>query len=127
MRTQIDLVLKEGAAVLNAREPMLIDMIPLCDGEIILFADDPDLAAISAHQKHGGRAVFVRHGHIMLADHQGETKLVSLEDVPLCQESGENGQPAAQTENVLAAVAAAWALGLSHDVMRIGIETFLPD
>ena len=127
MRTQVDLVLKEGAAVLNAREPMLIDMIPLCDGEIILFADDPDLAAISAHQKHGGRAVFVRHGHIMLADHQGETKLVSLEDVPLCQESGENGQPAAQTENVLAAVAAAWALGLSHDVMRIGIETFLPD
>ena len=63
----------------------------------------------------------------MLADHQGETKLVSLEDVPLCQESGENGQPTAQTENVLAAVAAAWALGLSHDVMRIGIETFLPD
>lgn len=123
LRTQVDLVLKDGAAVLNAREPMLMEMIPLCDGEVILFAADPHLPAMTAHCEHGRRAVFIRYGRIALAHGHGETTLARLEDVPLCR----GGEDKAQTENVLAAVAAAWALGINHDVMRIGIETFLPD
>ena len=38
MRTQVDLVLKNGAAILNAREPDLVEMAELCDGEVIYFA-----------------------------------------------------------------------------------------
>ncbi|MCM8577931.1 cyanophycin synthetase, partial [Accumulibacter sp.] len=38
LRTQVDLVLPAGAAVLNARQPMLVDMAPLCDGDVIFFA-----------------------------------------------------------------------------------------
>jgi cyanophycin synthetase len=36
----------------------------------------------------------------------------------------KSGQSTHQVENVLAAVGAAWALGISPDVMRTGIETF---
>ena len=122
LRTQVDLVLKNGAVVLNANDPKLMEMAPLCDGEVILFALDPLLPAITDHCEQGRRAVFVRYGRIALAHGHGETTLARLEDVPLCQ-----GEDKAQTENVLAAVAAAWALGISHDVIRIGIETFLPD
>ena len=59
---------------------------------------------------------------IMLASTQGETALARLADVPLC-EGGANRE---QVENVLAAVAAAWALGIPTDIMRTGIETFVP-
>ena len=123
LRTQVDLVLPGGAAVLNAREPMLVDMAPLCDGEVIYFALDPDLPAITTHRQLGKRAVIVRYGQIMLSSEGGEYPLAKLADVPLTQ----GGTSSEQTENVLAAVAAAWALNISPDVMRTGIETFFAD
>ena len=120
LRTQIDLVLPKGAAVLNAKEPMLVEMAPLCDGEVIYFALDPQLPAIAEHLGRGKRAVIVRYGQIMLASDQGEVALARLSDVPLT----EGGKNTMQVENILAAVAAAWALDVSLDVMRTGIETF---
>ncbi|WP_263769229.1 cyanophycin synthetase [Propionivibrio soli] len=123
LRTQVDLVLPGGAAVLNAREPMLVEMASLCDGEVIYFAADPDLPAIAAHREQGKRAVIVRYGHVMLASGQGEQSLARLADIPLTG----GGNDKAQIENVLAAVAAAWALDVSLDVMRTGIETFFAD
>ena len=120
LRTQVDLVLPKGAAVLNAREPMLVEMAPLCDGEVIYFALDPQLPAVAEHLGQGKRAVIVRYGQIMLASDQGEIALARLCDVPLT----EGGKNTMQVENILAAVAAAWALDVSLDVMRTGIETF---
>ena len=120
LRTQIDVVLPTGAAVLNACDAMLVDMAPLCDGEVIYFAFDPQCPALVAHREAGKRAVIVRYGQIMLASGQGEIALAKLVDIPLT----EDGQSRWQIENVLAAVAAAWSLGISSDVMRTGIETY---
>jgi len=123
LRTQVDLVLPNGAAVLNAREPMLVDMAALCDGEVIYFAIDPELPVITRHREEGKRAVFVRYGQIMLSSKDGEIPLAKLNDIPLT-DGGKNPE---QTENILAAVAAAWALDISPVVMRTGIETFLSE
>ena len=123
LRTQIDLVLPGGAAVLNAAEPMLVDMAGLCDGEVIFFAADPELPALIAHIEQGRRAVIVRYGQIMLVDSEGEAALARLADIPLTAD----GKNRPQVENVLAAVAAAWALGITPDIMRTGVETFLPE
>jgi cyanophycin synthetase len=120
LRTQIDLVLPTGTAVLNARESMLVEMSPLCDGEVIYFALDPELPAIAEHRQQGKRAVIVRYGQIMLASGQGEISLAKLGSIPLTQ----GGMEKFQVENVLAAVGVAWSLGISPDVMRTGIETF---
>ena len=120
LRTQVDLVLPNGAAVLNAREPMLVEMASLCDGEVIYFALDPQLPVISEHLSHGKRAVIVRYDQIMLASAQGEVALIRLADIPLTQ----GGKDTAQVENMLAAIAVAWALDVSLDVMRTGVETF---
>ena len=123
LRTQVDLVLPKGTAVLNAKEPMLVDMAPLCDGEVIYFALDPSLPAITEHREQGKRAVIVRYGQIMLASGQGEIPLAKLKDIPLTN----GGKATEQVENVLAAVAAAWALDVSPDIMRTGIETFFAE
>ncbi|MDR2786771.1 MAG: cyanophycin synthetase [Candidatus Accumulibacter sp.] len=120
LRTQVDLVLEDGAAILNAREPALVEMAGLCDGEIIYFARDPSLPVVTRHLERGGRAVVARHDRIVLASGADEVPLAGLGDVPLI----EGGGNAAQTENALAAIGAAWGLGITPDVMRAGIETF---
>jgi len=120
LRTQIDLVLPKGTAVLNARQAMLVEMSALCDGEVIYFAADPELTALTDHRQAGKRAVTVRYGQIVLADGLSEVSLAKLADIPLTR----GGKDAHQLENVLAAVGAAWSLGISPDVMRTGIETF---
>lgn len=56
----------------------------------------------------------------MLASAQGEVALIRLTDIPLTQ----GGKDTAQVENMLAAIAVAWALDVSLDVMRTGVETF---
>lgn len=99
---------------------MLVEMAALCDGEVIYFALDPELPVIVEHREQGKRAVIVRHEQIMLARGNDEVPLASLIDIPL----SEGGRVKAQVENVLAAIGAAWALDISPDVMRTGIETF---
>ena len=42
LRTQVDVVLPDGAAVLNADDPQVADMARLCDGEVIFFGADRD-------------------------------------------------------------------------------------
>lgn len=123
LRTQVDLVLPRGAAVLNAKEAMLVEMAALCDGEVIYFALDAELPAIAAHRAQGKRAVLVRDGKVVLASGADETTLTRLTDIPLT----DGGRAAFQTENVLAAVGAAWALGLTPELIRTGIETFSVD
>ncbi|TXH26684.1 MAG: cyanophycin synthetase, partial [Elusimicrobia bacterium] len=121
LRTQVDLVLPGGAAVLNAAQPMCLDMAPLCDGEVILFAPDPELPALVDQRAKGQRAVFVRQGRVVLATGGEEANLVAVKSIPLSRQ-GPNGD---QIENVLAAAAAAWALGIAPELIRTGLETFV--
>ncbi len=119
LRTQVDVVLPGGAAVLNASQPMLVDLAPLCDGEVIFFAHDGDLPAIVEHRGRGGRAVFVRAGEIVFGNREQDTVITSLRLIPLT----DAGRSAAQVEHVLAAAAAAWALGIAPEIVRTALET----
>lgn len=119
LRTQVDLVLPSGAAVLNASQPMLVEMAPLCDGEVIFFAIDPSLPALVEHRAQGRRAVFVRDGQVVVARGADETAIVGLQAMPLTQSAA-----ACQVEHVLAATATAWALGIAGELIRTGLETF---
>jgi len=113
-------VLPEGTAVLNASNPLVAAMASLCDGAVIFFALDASQPVITQHRDQGGRAVFVRDAQVVLAEGQDETVLTSLSAIAFT----EGGQLAFQVENVLAAVGAAWALGIGLDMIRAGIEIF---
>lgn len=119
-RTQVDVVLPTGAAVLNARDPRVVEMAELCDGEVLFFGIDPQLPPLARHRADGKRAVFIRDGQIVLARGEHEEKLADIAAVPLTH----GARVDFQTENVLAAVAAAWALDIPVDLIRAGIETF---
>ncbi|WP_244786853.1 cyanophycin synthetase [Cupriavidus pauculus] len=120
LRTQVDVVLKTGTAVLNAADARLVEMAELCDGDVIFFSLSADLPAVAAHRAAGKRAVFVRDGKVVLATGASETALTDVSAIPLTYA----GRVAFQIENVLAAVATGWALGISNDLIRAGIVTF---
>ncbi|MBO4119897.1 cyanophycin synthetase [Cupriavidus gilardii] len=120
LRTQVDVVLKHGAAVLNARDPLVVEMAELCDGDVIFFGGNAELPAIAQHRAAGKRAVYVRDGRIVLATGNSEMPLADVTAIPLTYA----GRVGFQIENVLAAVATAWALGISHELIRAGVMTF---
>ncbi|MFZ2852744.1 MAG: cyanophycin synthetase [Rhodocyclaceae bacterium] len=118
LRTQIDVVLPSGAAVLNAADPLCVAMAPLCDGDVIYFASEGGSEVLAAHRAEGKRAVLMQDGNIILATGSEQSVLMPYDAAPLA--SG----PAHHADNVLAAVGTAWALGLTPELIRTGIETF---
>ncbi len=125
-RTQVDVILPSGYAVLNAADPMVADLADLCDGQVIFFAADPHCPALAAHRAAGKRVVTVIESRIALCAGADELRLCRLGDVPAI---GKSKKPE-DIANVLAGVAAGWALGLTQEVMSTGVKTFgleLPD
>ena len=120
LRTQVDVVLPDGVAVLNGNDTMVAEMAPLCDGEVIFFGANPDAPAIADHLAQGKRAVLVRDGFVALATGNQEVRLVEVSGIMLAGA----GVAGLQIENVLAATGTAWALGLPLELIRAGIETF---
>jgi cyanophycin synthetase len=87
---------------------------------VVYFALDPANPVIVAHLAGGGLAATVRDGWIVLCDGPRETRLAHLDRVPLVH----RGLVAFQVENVLAAAAAAWRLGVPLELVRLGLESF---
>ena len=119
LRTQIDVVLEDGAGVLNADIEPVAQLAPLCDGEVLLYALSADNAALAQHRATGhGRAVFLRGHEICIATGAKERVLGQL--AALQPAHG----PAPDTASLLAAIAGAWALGIAPDLIAAGIKTF---
>ncbi len=119
-RTQVDVVLPSGHAVLNAADPLVADFAELCDGEVIFFTADPSCLKLAEHFAAGKRGVTVSDGRIILRTGGDEIRLCRLGDVPLIGKA----KKAEDIANVLAAVAAGWALGLTQEVISTGVKTF---
>ena len=116
IRTQVDVILPDGVAVLNAANEQVAALAELCDGGVIFYAFDEHHAVLAAHRAAGERIVFVRDGRIMLAAGTIETRLNTLDTM--------KPSTVKYTENVLAAVAAAWALGVPSDLLCGGLRAF---
>ncbi len=113
LRTQVDVVLPDGHAVLNGEDERIAAFGELCDGGVIVYGRDAALPALVAQRAAGGRAAFVRDGRLMLAN-----GAQSQEVAPM---------PAGVAPmTVLAGACAAWALGLSPALIATGLHTFSP-
>jgi cyanophycin synthetase len=116
VRTQIDVILPSGTAVLNAADPRVVEMAALCDGQVIFYGPDAQLPAIAAHRQAGQRTVYLRDRHIVLALGLDEISEIALDTL--------NPAKAAKPEMVMAAVAAAWALDVKPELIGAGLRTF---
>jgi len=122
-RVVVDTVAKTGSAVLKADDPLVAAMAPHCPGSVVFFARDERDPVLAAHRARGGRAAFVRDNRVILADGHVEEGLITLTRVPLTF----GGRIGFQVENVLAASAAAWSVGVSLVAIRAALESFASD
>ena len=122
VRTQVDVVLPQGAAVLNADDPEVLALAAYSDGEVLLYSLDGAHPALVAHRARKGRAVYARGDTVVLAHGHEETPLVTLAAPAFASLTRE--LPTDVRPHVLAAVGAAWALGVGADLMRAGLLHF---
>jgi cyanophycin synthetase len=121
-RVIVQNVASSGYAVLNAADPIVAGMAATCPGQVIYFAPNRLHPVMSAHRAQGKRTVY-RDGDYIIAAEGSWRERVSLRDIPLTR----GGTIGFQVENVMAAVAAAWAVGLSWDTLRSGLASFVND
>lgn len=119
-RCVVEAVAPGGYAVLKADDPLVAAMAERCPGKVIYFARSETDAVVNRHREQGGRAVFIRDQAIVAAEGADETTVAKLDQVPLTH----GGRVGFQVENVLAATAAAWALGISFETIAGGLASF---
>jgi cyanophycin synthetase len=122
-RTIVEATHTSGTAVLNAADPLVAEMAEYAPASVLFFARLPDHPVLVEHVAKGGRSVTVCDGEIVLCEGERQVPLMPLARVPLTH----GGRIAFQVENVLAAVGAAWSMGLAREAIRAGLETFGAD
>ncbi|HEX5470793.1 MAG TPA: cyanophycin synthetase [Lacipirellulaceae bacterium] len=119
-RAIVEAMAPSGSAVLNAEDPLVAEMAKYCPGKVVFFANSGSHPLIVQRRSEGARVAFIRDHAIALAEGQYEFTLLSLDRIPLTF----GGRIGFQVENVLAATAACWALGLPAEQIRLGLESF---
>ncbi len=122
-RVVVESVSRDGSAVLNADDPLVIEMAEYCKGGVIFFSRDEQSPVLKKHLEQGKPVTFVRDNKIIQADREGESTLMSLDQIPLTH----GGRIGFQVDNVLAAAAACWGLGIDEENIIAGLESFTPD
>ncbi len=121
-RVIVQNVAPHGMAVLNATDPMTARMADACPGAVTFFAPDRNHPVMATHRAQGRRVVY-QDGDSLVASGDGAEFRMALSDIPMTR----NGSIGFQVENAMAAVGAAWGLGLSWDAIRQGLASFVND
>ena len=116
-----------GWVVLNGEDPRVFAMRSGLRAKTWVFALSPDSPAVRQALNEGGRAATVLDGDLVLlgvdpADPDPD-HLMPVVDVPVTLA----GLSPHNVANVLAATAAAFALGLPREAVLEGLRTFVPD
>jgi cyanophycin synthetase len=120
-RVPVDVVLPEGYAVLNADDPAVLGMAEHTKGRVLFFTQEPENPAVDTHCRGGGKAVFLRGSSLHLVEGSSDREIADLAECP-----GFGVELSKQlAETILAATAAAWALGLPIEQIVTGLKSFV--
>ncbi|WP_090142065.1 cyanophycin synthetase [Limnohabitans sp. DM1] len=121
IRTQIDVVLPHGFAVLNADDEAVADLAQYSDGDVIFYAAQESNARLSAHRCEGGRVGFWRDGQLILAEGSKEVSVLSSQRPAVARLLKTD--TLSQTDMLIASCAA-WALDMGADLIRAGVKSY---
>ncbi|HHY38494.1 MAG TPA: cyanophycin synthetase [Clostridia bacterium] len=141
----VEVVKREGHAVLNADDSSAAFMSERCPGSVIYFSTHPGNVRVRRHVFQGGKAVYLKSGKVFAVLPQAENASVDMgcaqnrgnrtgyarrteyiadvKDIPLCFE----GRARFNVENVLAAVGVGVALNLPREVIVGTLKEFEPN
>ena len=112
-RTFVDVVLPTGTAILNATDTQLVEMRELCDGAVILYAEDHNLPALVNHRAERGSTVSIIGTHIHLQRADMDIifgSVAQFTHIP--------------TPILLASIAGAWTLNIDLELIRAGLHAY---
>ena len=112
-----------GAAVLNADDPLVVEMAKLCRGTVVYFSRNAASPVLVAHRAAGGTVVTVIDGQLVIAHGRQVTPVSRVDQLPLTI----GGRVGFQVDNLLASVAAAHWLGIPVEAIRSGVRSFTSD
>ncbi len=121
LRCQVDVVLPNGCAVLNADDDVCASLAELCDGDVVFYSTMAEHPLMSEHCDSGRRFLLVQEGQIVLWRNRTATPLIDLTQPTVVSLLADCGLSA-----LLAGCAAGVAMDLSPALLRAGVETAAP-
>ena len=118
--TVIEAVKTEGHAVINADDPLVLSCLENTRAKPILFSIEPNNPALTENIKKGNMNVIYQDGNITIKKDGWESIVAGASEIPITFA----GKALFNIKNVLAAVAAASALGLNEKQIRAGLVSF---
>lgn len=110
-----------GWCVLNAEDPLVVDMRRLTRARLWMYATDPTNPHLVEALEAGGRAITVIDGNMVVLQRGADpVKILALQEIPLTLA----GASRVNVANALAASAAALAIGVKREDLRSGLRTF---
>jgi len=121
-RVIVQNVSAKGVAVLNAADANVASMAKKTKGAVTFFAQDRHHPVMATHRAQGHAVVYVEEGNLVAA--QGDFKHhIPLSKIPVTL----GGAIGFQVENVMASVAAVWALKVEWATIEAGLASFSND
>ncbi|MGC4069633.1 MAG: cyanophycin synthetase [Polyangiaceae bacterium] len=121
--TIVRAVSPKGAAVLNANDPLCVKMAAQCPGNVIYFARRFDNPVLVAHRRAGGHYVTVKDGYVVFGRGEEVERVIAVDAVPLTH----GGRIGFEVDNVLAAAAACWSIGVPKEIIQGRLGNFEGD
>jgi cyanophycin synthetase len=117
-------VKRRGHAVLNADDPLVLDMAERTRGDVVLFSTERTgtSPAVAAHLEGGGTTACIHDDTFMVRRGRLDIPIARIRDVPLTL----GGAAEFQYGNILAAIAAAYVQGMRYEDIRAGLLSFFP-
>ena len=122
-RVIVQNVTPSGYAVLNADDIFAARIGVVCPGGTIYFSRDRTNPIIVTHRAQGRPVVYVDDDAIVCVKQGDEICRLKLSEIPMTF----SGRIGFQVANVMAAVAACWAIDIDWDAIRTGLRTFSSD
>lgn len=123
-RTQVDVVIPQhGVAVINADESLAHEIAQISPAEVMYYGLDASNSILVEFAKQSGRSVISQKNQIILRQGNDQVYAFSLSDSEYLREDPQSHQ----LSYMMAAVGAAWAIGIPFQTIETGIETFFPE
>ena len=121
IRTQIDVVLPSGTAVLNAEDEQVAELASYCDGAVLLYASHEHQPRLDEHRRSGQRVGFWREGQLVLAEGTQEIEVLAIQRPAVARLLKEGKLDAG---HILVAACVAWALDIPAELIRAGVKSY---
>ncbi len=115
-------VRRGGYSVLNADDKWCRWMEKECHEHIVWFSLNPQNPAVLEHVENGGLAVVYQNGYITVLDGEAVIPVARAYEIPITME----GRAVFNIQNAMAATAAAYALKVRAEEIRVGLSSFFP-